>query len=301
MPKMPIESQEMTKKEYAILVFLGTYKFLSTPQIVRLCNLKNISQSPSPQNYYPSIKRLEELGLIKRISHGKEGWGKGRLPDISYLTPAGKETLSESPECPILPDEIRFVPSKTQASDKLFVNHKMAVADFLISFLHHSENTELDFTRYEADFDFVGGQRTEQRLKPKTRMNFEKSPETESLKKDSYTPDVVILYNENGEQRALIVEVCMGNLTDAIRIGKQMREHKIALYQKLPQKHYNLSRYPDVLFVFKEPKTLQKVMRSAEEYGTISGFERFFSFALLESIEKGFDTKDFLRIKPLET
>lgn len=301
MPKKPIESQELTKKEFAILAFLGTYKFLSTKQLVKLSNLKDISQSKSTQNYYSSIRKLENGGLIKRITHAEKGWSNGgRLPDISYLTEAGKNALLEMPDCPILPQEIRCVPRFTAPAAKLFANHKMAVADFLISFLHHTEQSELDFLRYEADFDFVGGGRTDEGLRPKTRMYFEKDPKI-ALEKSNYTPDVVLLYNENGEKRALIVEICMGELKDAPRIEAQIREHKIGLYQKLPQKKYDLAKYPDVLFVFSEAKTMQKVMTNCEEHGTIAGFERFFSFVLLEAIEKGFDQKDFLQVKPLET
>lgn len=305
MPKKPLESQELTKKEFAILAFLGTYKFLSTAQIVRLANLKEISQAKNPQNYYSSIGKLEKGGLIKRISHAKEGWGKGRLPDISYLTEAGKNALLELPESPILPQEIRFVPRFTAPANKLFANHKMAIADFLIAFLHHTEKSELDFVRYEADFDFVGGQRTDEGLRPKTRMYFEKDAKI-ALEKSNYTPDVVFVYNQKNddgtsERRALIVEICMGELKDAPRIEAQIREHKIGLYQKLPQKKYDLAKYPDVLFVFSEAKTMQKAMRNCEEHGTIAGFEQFFSFVLLEAIEKGFDQKDFLQVKPLET
>jgi hypothetical protein len=154
--------------------------------------------------------------------------------------------------------------------------------------------------RYEADFDFVGGQRTEEVLKPKTRMYFEKNPAI-PLEKPSYTPDVVMMYNENGEKRALIAEICMGDLKDSPRIDAQMREHKLGLHQKLPQKKYDLAHYPHVLFVFNEAKTMHKAIKNCETLGTVSGFERFFSFVLLESIEKGFDAKDFVHIKPLET
>jgi DNA-binding PadR family transcriptional regulator len=133
MPKPITDSQELTKRELAILVALGTYKFLSTAQIVKWSIIQNKSASKTPQNYYPSLKKLETLGTIKRRSHKKEGWGNGgRLPDIIYLTPAGRKVLLEMPDCPISEQEIRYVSNFTVPSAKFVANHKMAVADFLI-------------------------------------------------------------------------------------------------------------------------------------------------------------------------
>ena len=229
--------QTVTPTGLSVLHALGTFRFLTAAQMMRL------GVSKSKRHLYTV---LWEITAGRRPAAGMLDFGVlptvGRLSRVYFLTDLGAELLTDDGRDP---GNIHY-PRRV----RLFRNdyfHRINCVDFHIGLAQWARRSGARVLRYDTYFDYGGGTGKRGPPTPKTRVR---------LKQGTITPDgVVLLSGEDRKTRLCAVEI--HNTTGGTaRLERQITAYTRALAESAVEKAYNYDHAVRVLFIMENPRDI---------------------------------------------
>jgi len=239
-----------------ILSALGAYKFLTSKQIFRLIQNKNL------QSIYNDLRKIKDREFIDAVVYG--GVSKsGTMHKLHYLTKKGAQVVADMESMAL---ELVKFPKSTNTLVKNDFHHRIQTIDLHIGYnewITHSGATVLFQDIY---FDKTGAQRNPNDgfLKGKTRI---------SLTETSYIdPDGIFghITKENVPE-IFVLEVANGQNTE--RILSQIQNVLYACYRGHIANKYEIKTTPRLLVSFEHPSTLQSLLARFKKDTYLSRFE----------------------------
>lgn len=202
------------------------------------------------------LKRFEgQKSEIACIRSGIEQ-GKGRIPNLFYLTRSGAELVAEMLQ--VEPESI-FYPK----GDKLplgDVKHRAMTVDFWIQLDLHAAKTGATVEVFHPYFRTSGANRnpdTATRLRKLTRIDFPKELARKHGKPFFWADGIFILRTAQKRSLALL-EIYRG--IDTGRVIRQLEWHLLALEHGLPSIKYQMETGNLILMVFENDTAMQAVL-----------------------------------------
>ncbi len=261
-----------------ILLALARFKFLTTSQL----------QKVVPREIAWLRKQIvlianRDKALIEKLSFGFHP-KLGKLENVFYLTPIGRETL-----CEILNVEREAVKMPIGNSTLFFkdYNHRRNTIDIHVHLYLWTKTTDFEVAFFDTYFDKIGNNRRDKNLQAKNKI---------SLINDDYMiPDGVTVIN-NGEISLLyLVEMYDGK--DTKRVIEQLYKHAQAIALGSPSLKYGFNKSNRVLCVFEFDSNMKAVLSRIHHDPTFSAMTNHFLFKTLEAVQKGDFIEGWLNVE----
>jgi hypothetical protein len=261
-----------------ILLALARFKFLTTSQL----------QKVVPREIAWLRKQIvlianRDKALIEKLSFGFHP-KLGKLENVFYLTPIGRETL-----CEVLNVEREAVKMPIGNSTLFFkdYNHRRNTIDIHVHLYLWTKTTDFEVVFFDTYFDKIGNNRRDKNLQAKNKI---------SLVNDDYMiPDGITVIS-NGETSLLyLVEMYDGK--DTKRVIEQLYKHAQAIALGSPSLKYGFNKSNHVLCVFEFSSNMNAVLNRIKHDSTFSAMTNHFLFKTLEVLQKVDFTEGWLNVE----
>lgn len=261
-----------------ILLALARFKFLTTSQLQKIV----------PREIAWLRKQIvlianREKALIEKLSFGFHP-KHGKLENVFYLTPIGKETL-----CEILNVEREAVKMPIGNSTLFFkdYNHRRNTIDIHVHLYLWTKTTDFEVVFFDTYFDKIGNNRRDKNLQAKNKISL--------IDGDYMIPDGVTVIS-NGETSLLyLVEMYDGK--DTKRVIEQLCKHAQAIALGSPSLKYGFNKSNRVLCVFEFDSNMKAVLNRIKNDAIFSEMTNHFLFKTLENVQKGDFTEGWLNVE----
>ncbi len=258
----------LKEKEIKILENLNKYRYLTTSHFL-LLKLEKYKR-----NIYPHLKHLLSLKLIDKNVFGVCP-KNGKLEDFYFLTSKGANFLIDN--FYYEPQEI----ARPKNINSLFFrdyHHRKSTIYFNI-FLNQwleQQGGEIEF--FYNYFDKTGSNRTQNRLKAKTKIPLGGNK--------SFIPDGVFKYTIGNKTTLAFLEIHNGK--DTARAIRQIKTYLKAFEGDIVQKLFNYDRATRVYYVLENRAYLSHLIKALKNDDDLFYFYDFFRFKTFASLEADF-------------
>ena len=258
---------------------LGTYKFLTVPQMVRL------GVNAHEQSVQRTLRRFKEKKRFSRLFVDKKDFGfiagRGNLHSIYYLTDHGAKVLAEYWR--VDPSTIHYPKREPDFGRDYF--HRRYTVDVHISLRQWADVAGVKVEFIHTYFDYMGSNRSKKKnpLRNRTRID---------LKGDSFfVPDMVYLVTwPDGSQDLAVVEI--HNTKDTKRFLEQMENHAKAVQLGAVAQAYKQTKDLEInsriRWVFSHDSTMFSAMKRIGQHRRFSALHQFVEFNTIKSVRKDF-------------
>lgn len=244
--------QRLSKRQLGILQYLAVYKYLTRVHLLRLFGLKNRSQL---QDEIDFLKNRKLTACTANVVLD----GQGRQPQFHYLTEKGAS----------------FVEEELGMKEPKYPKYMMLKPG--LKFKHHAKtiSVEIELGFYfpivfsERYLDFIGNQKGEVKLAPKTRFVWSKDYKM-------LEPDIIF----GTYDRLFCVEVHMGDGHNKEAIDK-IDDYAQSIALGMPADLYDYKFDARVLWVFELRSCMEAVMKAVYTTGK---YERMVNHFLFQTI-----------------
>ena len=258
-----------------LLIQLASYKFLTISQFAKL-------GVGHPSKIKTGLQDLREQGLIRHAQYSAVIKKKGSSERIHFLKPKGAKILLES-RLELLTSEIKY----PKSTNSLFRNdyfHRISTINSQISCIQWLNDNNCRLSFFDRYFDKTGSQRSQDTtglLSGVTRLLFSDGTHIE--------PDAIFGYRNGQDKPYLyILEVFNGN--DTKRVVQQLTKASQAIIEGLAGDKYHMPVATRLLATFENESNMKAVIErlSQDENFQFDGIDKFFFFALAETIKEDF-------------
>ena len=258
-----------------VLESLHTYKFLATPQFVRL------GINGHEQSVQRTLRRFRDKNRFPRLYVDKKEFGfvagVGNLHSVYYLTRHGAAILADYYRADIA--DINFPRGEPNFSKDYF--HRWCTVDIHIALWEWAARSGARIEFVHTYFDHTGSNRARRikdRLRPRTKID---------LADDSLVPDMIYLATLNsGEKYLAVVEVHNGR--DSGRFLRQMVPHAQALAEGAVAETYGLTTNNRVRWVFEHANTMNASIQRIRQDKRFAPLRHLIDFNTIENVREDF-------------
>lgn len=263
--------QWLPESNFKVLEHLGTYRYLTVPQMIALGVAKHKS------TVYNVLKRFKTLPrkLVEQKNFGLIP-GKRNIHSIFFLTRQGAELLAEMYRTDLA--KISYPKGVYVFQNDYF--HRVATIDFHISLRQWAERTGTTVVFFDTYFDKTGSNRggRGQKLRAKTRFD---------LSDQAFIPDVVyMLLLPDGRPRLVTAEIHNGK--DTGRFLKQMETHSQALEEGVISEKHRVDFANSIRWVFEHESTMRAAIRRIRQRGDYDAFRAYIEFNTIAQVKSNF-------------
>lgn len=258
---------------------LGTYKFLTVPQMVRL------GVNAHEQSVQRTLRRFKEKKRFPKLFVDKKDFGfiagRGNLHSVYYLTHHGANLLAEYWR--VDHTSINYPKREPDFGRDYF--HRWYTVDVHISLRQWAEVASVEVKFVHTYFDYVGSNRSKGKnpLRNRTRID---------LKGDSFfVPDMVYLVTgPDGSQDLAVIEI--HNTKDTKRFLEQMENHALAVQLGAVAQTYDQTKELEInnriLWVFSHDSTMLAAMKRIRQDRRFSALHQLVEFNTVKDVRKDF-------------
>lgn len=259
-----MQIHRLNDKQRKILEALGSYKFLTYSQMIRL----GIDRHKS--NLSVAVKSLiERRGqLVRKIPH------RPGIETKFYLSSKGKEVLVNFLEWP--EGEVHS-PKGIVTTDTQDQKHRTSIISTHIEFDLFGKQNGTPLLWCERYFDTVGNNRISKNLKSKTAFIYEG--------KKSVKADMIFILKTSKQKELYIVELENGR--DSKKAVQKFIDHGKALLLGSVNEKYRFKQGYRTLWIFEHASTMQAVLASLEGNPFFENMKEYFLCKPLSEILDG--------------
>lgn len=264
----------ITNIQGRILEGLARYRFLSLTQMLELADIGTTQYA----YIWKQAKSLTSRGkpLMFAHSYGSPEPKKGKVEDIYYLLPKGRDALIE--HFGLTEEDIKIPKGQTMAYKDY--HHRKRQIDFQIRLDKWADSKELDIPYFDCYFDKKGNNRISKNLKSVTSI---KVTETKYLIADGAFE--VVTYE--GDRKLYVFEFANGKNTKDIL--KAIHQHAQAMMTRATHRKYNLDENKSykVVWLFHYPTIKDAVIKRIKQEGEVFNFiHKYFIVNSLDNLKK---------------
>ncbi len=248
-----------------------TYRYLTARQMVKLGIYKT---EKGLRDKILSKLKAKPYPLIKSVDFGFVA-GKGRLPQLHYLTKRGALTLADLHGVGL--DEVPYPIGAVQFSRDYF--HRTEFISLHIALRQYAEATGQEVEFFHSYFDSTGNQR---------QKNSQLVRDTQvQLNGETIIPDGNFrLAMSDGQKRLFTLELHKG--TNTKKIIAQLENHARIIEEGLLADKYQHPYDNYVLSVYDHEGTMKAVQRRFDESPLLSHNAEHFGFNTSQQVQKSF-------------
>lgn len=251
-----------------ILRELAKYKFLTAKHLL------NIGVSKNASFIQKSLKLLQNYSLIDKTDVGFIPT-VGKSSNIYFLTKRGFDALIENTKLDI--SEIQYPKSK----GGIFSNdyrHRVNTISVWIEIEKWIENTDKEMDFVDTYFQSTGNNKTENKLKAKTRLDFTNGKHIDS--------DLIFRYKTAQDSFLYCLEVY--NDYQTTRVLTSLKHYLTAGKEGTASRKYKHHKGFRILAVFEDGQTMDNAIKKLQIDNEFQGLSKFFLFKSLQNISNGF-------------
>ena len=239
-------------KSVSILQSLANFKFLTRKQLARLGVEKH--NSALTKHSLPLLE-ADWIGVMDATNYG--------IGHVYYLKRKGALMLSKEFKIDI--DKINYCTNKPDLSAQTLF-HRTAAIDCQIELFISCRENDAQIIFYDRDIEVLGSLKGDKNLVRKTRI--------ELPKKRFMEPDAIFMLDTPKGKKLFCLEYENEDYTK--KSYQKIENHVHALNMKSASKKYNHNKAHKVLFIYKNPATMESIMEKVKE--NISSIGNWFLF-----------------------
>ena len=258
-----------------VLEALGTYKFLTVPQMVRL------EVNTHEQSVQRTLRRFKEKKRFTKLFVDKKDFGfiagRGNLHSIYYLTDHGAKVLAEYWR--VDPSTIHYPKREPDFGRDYF--HRRYTVDVHISLRQWADVAGAEVKFVHTYFDYVGSNRSKKKnpLRNRTRIDLDGDR--------FFVPDMVYLVTRpDGSQDLAVVEI--HNTKDTKRFLEQMENHALAVQLGAVAEAYSLAINNRIRWVFSHDSTMHAAMKRIGQHRRFAALHQLVEFNTVKGVREDF-------------
>lgn len=264
----------ITNIQGKVLEGLGRYRFLTLRQML------DLGVGTTQYKYlWEQVRSLRDRkrALVRCHRYENPAPRKGRVEDMYFLTPVGKEVLIT--ELLVAEEQIKMPIGTIPAYKDYF--HRKYTIDVQILLDSWAKNNEVSVRFFHTYFDMTGDNRVHKNLQAKTKVYLEGE--------DYFIPDGVFQLERGEETRLVLFEMYNGK--NSGRVIEQLHKHALALTERHTHRQfgYDLNKSYPIMMVFEfdsiKRAVVEKAKREVSKHG-VQSFSRVEQYFISKSLEE---------------